>query len=441
MLINLDYQKNVKLLNTNDLLGRKYRVLKAKDTMLNRTGAGKEFLGWLNWPYDYDKEEVARIKKASEKIRKDSEVLVVIGIGGSYLGAKAVIHALSPYFSKDKGLEVIFAGNTLSSAYLDELLEYLKNKSFSINVISKSGTTTEPAIAFRLLKSLLENKYGQEAKKRIFATTDAKKGALHDMSVAEGYEMFVVPDDIGGRYSVFTAVGLLPIAAAGLDIEQLLKGAQNAKDECYREPFETNSALQYAAVRNLMYESGKKIEALVSYEPRLSFVSEWWKQLFGESEGKNHKGLFPASLTYSTDLHSLGQYIQDGERTMFETVLNIAKPASDVVMNKEKEDLDQLNYLEGMKLSEVNKKAMLGTCIAHIDGGVPNFLLNIPEINAFNLGYLMYYFMFSCGVSCYMLNINPFNQEGVESYKKNMFALLGKKGFEELKKSLEKIIG
>ena len=335
-------------------------------------------------------------------------------------------------------LPIIFVGNTLSATYTKELLTYLENKKFAINVISKSGTTTEPAIAFRLFKELLTKQVGADASKYIFATTDAKKGALRTLSTTEGYETFVVPDDVGGRYSWFTAVGLLPIACAGIDVDKLMKGAIVAYQELSSKPFEENDALKYAAMRHYLYQSDKKIEVLVSYEPKLSFISEWWKQLYGESEGKDHKGLFPASLVYSTDLHSMGQYVQDGERIMFETVLNVENPKCNVVLKKEETDLDGLNYLEGTLLEDVNKKAMQGTLFAHVDGGVPNMMINIDQIEEETMGYLLYFFMFACGVCCYMLDINPFNQPGVEDYKKNMFALLGKPGYEELKAELEK---
>ncbi len=436
-MLKFDY-KNTGLLE-KDLLAKKEEVLKAYNTLVNKTGAGNDFLGWLKWPTEYDKEEFALVKKCAEKIRKDSEVLVVIGIGGSYLGAKAVIEALKGYFPKEKELEIIFAGHTLSSTYASQLLAYLKNKDFSINVISKSGTTTEPAVAFRLFKELLVNKYGEsEAAKRIYATTDLVKGALRTQANELGYVTFNVPDDIGGRYSVFTGVGLLPIACAGVDIDALMQGALLASKDCYENDFENNEAMKYAVVRNYMYNNNKTTEILVAYEPKLSFISEWWKQLFGESEGKDGKGLFPASLVYSTDLHSLGQYVQEGKRLMFETVINVVNPEEVVLIEKADSDLDGINYLAGASLDFVNKKAMEGTVLAHVDGGVPNGIINLEKIDASHIGYLLYFFMFSCGLACYMLDINPFNQPGVESYKKNMFALLGKKGYEELKEELEK---
>lgn len=413
------------------------KALKAMRTLLEGTGPGNDFIGWVKYPKTYDKEEFARIKKAAEFIKENVDVLVVIGIGGSYLGAKAVIEAFKNYFPKEKELEIIFVGNTLSATYTKELLNYLENKKFAINVISKSGTTTEPAIAFRLFKELLTKQEGANASKYIFATTDAKKGALRTLATSEGYETFVVPDDVGGRYSWFTAVGLLPIACAGIDIDKLMHGANVAFEELSTSSFEDNIALKYAAMRHHLYQEGKKIEVLVSYEPKLSFISEWWKQLYGESEGKDHKGLFPASLVYSTDLHSMGQYVQDGERIMFETVLEVVEPKHNITLKKEETDLDGLNYLEGTLLENVNKKAMQGTLLAHVDGGVPNMVLSIDKIEEETIGYLLYFFMFACGVCCYMLDINPFNQPGVEDYKKNMFALLGKPGYEELKKELE----
>ena len=439
MSVKVNYKNIENLLSKEELLGLKENTNLARKVLVEKNGAGNDFLGWINWPIEFDKEEYARIKKAAEKIRKDSEVLVVIGIGGSYLGAKAVIEAMKNYFPTEKEVEIIFAGHTLSSTYASQLLKYLENKEFSINVISKSGTTTEPAVAFRLFKELLINKYGEkEAANRIYATTDKAKGALRVLATKEGYETFIVPDDIGGRYSWFTAVGLLPIAAAGINIDDLMNGAEAARLDAINKEFEENSALLYAACRNGLYQKGKDVEILVSYEPKLSFISEWWKQLYGESEGKDFKGVFPASLVYSTDLHSMGQYVQEGKRIMFETVLNIEKPEENIVLKKEDEDHDQLNYLEGKDLDSVNKMAMQGTILAHVDGGVPNMVLSIEEINAYNIGYLLYFFMFSCGVCCYLTGVNPFNQPGVESYKKNMFALLEKPGFETMTEELKK---
>ncbi len=435
--MNLNYKNILNFVGQNEIDANKENTLKAYNTLVNKTGAGNDFLGWIKYPYEYDQEEFARIKKAAEYIKNNADVLVVIGIGGSYLGAKAVIEAMKPYFG-NKGVEIVFCGHTLSSTYTKELLDYLKDKSFCINVISKSGTTTEPAVAFRLCKELLESKYHEEASKRIFATTDKARGALRTLATQEGYETFIVPDDIGGRYSWFTAVGLLPIACAGIDIEEIMNGSKKAYDELTSLSYEDNPALKYASIRNLLYKKNKKIEVLVTYEPKLSFISEWWKQLYGESEGKDGIGLFPASLVYSTDLHSMGQYIQEGERIMFETVLEIKNPNSDIILKADEANLDGLNYLEGKNLDSVNKMAELGTILAHVDGGVPNLVLEINKIDEYNIGYLLYFFMFSCGVCCYMQDINPFNQPGVESYKKNMFALLGKPGFEDLKKELDK---
>ena len=435
----VNYKNISNLLSNEEVLGLKESAYAARKVLVEKTGAGNDFLGWVNWTQEYDKEEYARIKKAATKIKKDSDVLVVIGIGGSYLGAKAVIEAMKNYFPTEKEVEIIFAGQTLSSTYAAQLLKYLENKDFSINVISKSGTTTEPAVAFRLFKELLETKYGKaEASKRIYATTDKAKGALRVLATQEGYETFIVPDDIGGRYSWFTAVGLLPIAAAGIDIDDLMQGAEQARLDAVNNEYEKNSCLLYAAIRNAIYNKGKDIEILVSYEPKLSFISEWWKQLYGESEGKDFKGVFPASLVYSTDLHSMGQYVQEGKRIMFETVLNVVNPEENIILKKEPVDLDQLNYLEGKDLDSVNKMAMQGTILAHVDGGVPNLVLSIDKIDAYNIGYLLYFFMFSCGVCCYLTGVNPFNQPGVESYKKNMFALLEKPGFEAMTEELKK---
>lgn len=425
-------------ISDQDLIAVKEKALKAHQTLIKKNGEGNDFLGWIHYPTEFDQEEFAKIKEAAKFIRSNAEVLVVIGIGGSYLGAKAVIEALKPYFRKSD-LEIIFCGNTLSSSYMSELLSYLENKSFCINVISKSGTTTEPAIAFRLCKELLEKKYN-DAPKRIFATTDKEKGALRVLAEKEGYTTFVVPDDIGGRYSWFTAVGLLPIACAGIDIDELIKGAKIAEDELTRLASFENSAILYAAVRHLLYKKNRKVEALVSYEPKLQYLSEWWKQLYGESEGKDGKGIFPASLIYTTDLHSMGQYIQDGEKIMFETIIHVDSPELNLTLKKDEQNLDGLNYLDGMTLDDVNKKAELGTIIAHVDGNVPNIVIHLEKIDAYHIGYLLYFFMFSCGICCYMTGVNPFNQPGVESYKKNMFALLGKPGYEVLSKEIAKKI-
>ncbi|MCM1513861.1 MAG: glucose-6-phosphate isomerase [Anaeroplasma bactoclasticum] len=436
-MLNVNYKNVLSFITEEEIKENASVVLKAKKTLLEKTGKGNDFLGWIEYPNQYDQVEFEKIKQAAKKIRQDSEVLVVIGIGGSYLGAKAVIEALQPYFSKEKGLEIIFAGNSLSATYHKELLDYLEDKDFSINVISKSGTTTEPAVAFRLYKALLTKKYQSRAAERIYATTDKEKGALRNLAIEEGYTTFVVPDDIGGRYSWFTAVGLLPIASAGIDIDALMQGAKVAYQDAVTKSYLENPALLYASIRNLLYQKGKMTEVLVTFEPKVSFISEWWKQLYGESEGKDHQGIFPASLVYSTDLHSMGQYIQDGKRMMFETVINIDKPSSDILLQKEPTDLDGLNYLEGRNLDSVAKKAMQGTILAHVDGEVPNLVLNIEQLDAYHLGYLLYFFMFACGVSGYILGVNPFNQPGVEDYKKNMFALLGKPGYEELLKKLK----
>jgi glucose-6-phosphate isomerase len=402
-------------------------------------------LGWIDLPIDYDKEEFSRIQKAAAKIQADSEVLLVIGIGGSYLGARAAIEFLRHSFynsvSKEirKTPEIYFCGNNISSNYMNHLIEVIGDRDYSINIISKSGTTTEPAIAFRVFKKLLNEKYGRkEAAKRIYATTDKARGALKNLATEEGYESFVVPDDVGGRYSVLTAVGLLPIAVSGADIVKLMEGAASMRSYCMDLPFEENGALKYAAVRNILLRKGKGIEILVNYEPSLHFVSEWWKQLYGESEGKDQKGIFPASVDFTTDLHSMGQFIQDGQRTMFETVINVEKSATEIILEEEEVDLDGLNYLAGKSVDFVNKSAMKGTLLAHTDGNVPNLSVTLPEQNEFYLGELFYFFEFACGVSGYLLGVNPFDQPGVESYKKNMFALLGKPGFEAQREELLK---
>lgn len=414
-------------------------INQAHKTLKFKSGKGNDFLGWVDLPSNYDKEEFKRILSASRKIRKQAKILIVIGIGGSYLGAKSALEMLTPYFAQRKKLEVIFAGHQMSSTYLNELVEYVKNKDFAVNVISKSGTTTEPAVAFRVFKKLLEEKYGLEgAKDRIYATTDKTKGALRTLAVENSYETFIVPDDIGGRYSVLTAVGLLPIAAAGIDIREMMKGAKAAKSEYKSADIEKNDVYKYVAIRNMLYRSNKAIEMLINYEPSLTYFSEWWKQLFGESEGKDRQGLFVASANFSTDLHSLGQYIQDGRRLMFETILNVDTPAKEIYIEKEKSDLDGLNYLAGKSLDFVNKKAFEGTLLAHEEGLVPNIVITIPKIDAFAFGYLVYFFELACGVSGYVLGVNPFDQPGVEAYKKNMFALLGKPGYETLKAELEK---
>lgn len=423
----------------------KANVETAKKTLTEKTGAGNDFLGWIDLPVNYDKQEFAAIKKAAEKIRKDSEVLVVIGIGGSYLGARAAISFLKHSFynrvSKEirQTPEIYYAGNSISSTYLAHLLDVIGERDFSINIISKSGTTTEPAIAFRVLKKKLEGKYGKkEAAARIYATTDKSRGALKNLATEEGYETFVVPDDVGGRFSVLTGVGLLPIAASGADIDKLMEGAAAMREQCLDSAYEDNDALRYAALRNILYHKGKNIEVLANYEPNIHYVSEWWKQLFGESEGKDQKGIFPASVDLTTDLHSMGQFIQDGSRLMFETVLEVETPACEIILEEEAVDLDGLNYLAGQSMDYINKNAMKGTLLAHTDGNVPNLLIKVPEQNEYCLGQLFYFFEFACGVSGYLLGVNPFNQPGVESYKKNMFALLGKPGFEKEREELLK---
>lgn len=415
----------------------KKEVVQAHSVLRSKNGAGNDFLGWLDLPVAFDNREFSKIKQAAAKIRKQSQVLLAIGIGGSYLGAKSAIEMLKRYFNQP-GCEVIFVGNQISSTYASQLLDYLKDKDFSINVISKSGTTTEPAIAFRIFKDYMEKRYGkEESKKRIFATTDKAKGALKTLATAEGYETFVVPDDVGGRFSVLTPVGLLPIAASGVDIDEMMEGAKKAYIDYMNEDVEENDALKYALVRNALYRSGKKIEMLVNYEPKLNYFSEWWKQLYGESEGKDGKGIWITSASFSTDLHSLGQMIQQGERTLFETVINIEEPEENITIEPSEDNLDGLNFLAGKTMDYVNKMAMSGTMIAHVDGGVPNIRISVPNISAYTYGYMVYFFELACGVSAYTLGVNPFNQPGVENYKKNMFALLGKPGYEELQKELE----
>ena len=442
--LSLDLSNVSSFVSEEKLMGMEAEVKAAVKTLEEETGAGNDFLGWINLPTDYDKEEFDRIKKAAEKIKSDSDVLVVVGIGGSYLGARAAIELLSHTFynklSKEerKAPEVYFAGNSISGTYLAHLIQIIGDRDFSVNVISKSGTTTEPAIAFRIFKEMLEKKYGvEEARKRIYATTDAAKGALKKLSTEEGYETFTIPDNVGGRFSVLTPVGLLPIAAAGISIDDLMAGAREAQND-YKAEFKNNDCYKYAAVRNLLLRDGKAIELLINYEPKVHFVAEWWKQLFGESEGKDGKGLFPASVDLSTDLHSMGQYIQDGQRILFETLIDVVSPDADVVIPFDEADLDGLNYIAGKGMNFVNQKAMEGTQLAHVDGGVPNIRIAVPKMDAFNLGYLFYFFEKACGVSGYLLDVNPFNQPGVEAYKKNMFALLGKAGYEKEAEVLNK---
>ena len=445
MKLNFSYQFAKNFFNEDELKQIKPYVELANEVLTSKTGAGNDFLGWVDLPETYDKDEFARIKKAAEKIKNDSEVLVVIGIGGSYLGAKAAIEFLSHSFynnlpkDKRKTPEIYFAGTNMSGVYLQHLIEVVGDRDFSVNVISKSGTTTEPAIAFRVFKKMLEEKYGkEEAAKRIYATTDKAKGALKTLATAEGYETFVVPDNVGGRFSVLTAVGLLPIAAAGIDIDDLMAGAKDAMNDFANKNMDENQALQYAAVRNILHRKGKDLELMVNYEPRVHYLAEWWKQLFGESEGKEGKGLYPTSADFSADLHSLGQYIQQGQRLFFETVVSIGKPEVEFVIESDKENLDGLNFIAGKTLDYVNKKATDGVILAHIDGNVPNLGVNIPEATPYHLGYTFYFFEKACGVSGYLLGVNPFDQPGVEAYKKNMFALLGKPGYEEAGKELEK---
>lgn len=443
--VTFDYSKATGFISDHEVESMKKIALQAKDTLLGREGAGNDFLGWIDLPVNYDKEEFDRIKKAAAKIQGDSEVLLVIGIGGSYLGARAAIEFLrhSFYNVVDKEIrktpEIYFVGNSISSTYIRHLMDVIGDRDFSINMISKSGTTTEPAIAFRVFKEMLETKYGKvEASKRIYATTDKVRGSLKNLANEEGYESFVVPDDVGGRFSVLTAVGLLPIAVSGADIDKLMEGAAEGRRMALEADFEENDAVKYAALRNILLRKGKGIEILANYEPSVHYVSEWWKQLYGESEGKDQKGIFPASVDLTTDLHSMGQFIQDGSRTMFETVINIETSREEIILKEEPVDLDGLNYLAGKSVDFVNKSAMNGTILAHTDGQVPNFMVNIPEINEFYLGELFYFFEFACGVSGYLLGVNPFNQPGVESYKKNMFALLGKPGYEAQREELLK---
>lgn len=443
--VTFDYSKAAGFISPEEIQNMKGAVLGAKEVLLSKTGAGNDFLGWIDLPVDYDKEEFDRIKKAAAKIQSDSDVLLVIGIGGSYLGARAAIEFLTHSFynvldkEDRKTPEIYFVGNSISSKYIKDLQDVLKGKDFSINIISKSGTTTEPAIAFRVFKEMLIEKYGrEEANKRIYATTDKARGALKSLANQEGYESFVVPDDVGGRFSVLTAVGLLPIAVSGADIDKLMEGAAYGRTKALDTPYEENPALLYAAIRNILLRKGKNVEIVANYEPSLHYVSEWWKQLYGESEGKDQKGIFPAAVDLTTDLHSMGQFIQDGARIMFETVINVEDSAAEVVLKEEEIDTDGMNYLAGKNVDFVNKSAMNGTMLAHTDGQVPNLKVNVPEQNAYYLGQLFYFFEFACGISGYLLGVNPFNQPGVESYKRNMFALLGKPGYEAEREALMK---
>ncbi|MDQ0150646.1 glucose-6-phosphate isomerase [Eubacterium multiforme] len=442
--LSLDLSKVSPYLNMEEIDNMGHLVESAHKTLHEGTGAGNDFLGWIDLPVNYDKVEFRRIQEAAKRIQETSDVLIVIGIGGSYLGARAAIEMLTNNFynvlSKEdrKTPQIFYVGNNISATYMNQLLQAIKGKDISVNVISKSGTTTEPAIAFRIFKDLLEKKYGkEEAKKRIYATTDASKGALKTLADAEGYETYVIPDDVGGRYSVLTAVGLLPIAAAGINIEEMMNGAQDAR-EAYKTPsLKDNDCYKYAAVRNALYNKGKNIEILVNYEPSLHYFNEWWKQLYGESEGKDNKGIFPAAVDFSTDLHSMGQYIQEGRRDLFETVLHVEKAEESVIIEATEDNIDGLNFLAGKDMNFVNQKAFEGTLLAHNDGGVPNMVVNIPELTPYYFGQLVYFFEKACGISAYLLGINPFNQPGVEAYKKNMFALLGKPGYEDMKAELE----
>ncbi|KPU27147.1 glucose-6-phosphate isomerase [Caloranaerobacter sp. TR13] len=439
--ITLDYSNA--LIKKHELEYMKDQISFAHKMLHEKKGPGNDFLGWVDYPINYDKDEFERIKLAAERIKETSDVFIVVGIGGSYLGARAAIEALSHSFynilpkNKRKTPEIYFVGNNISGTYLRHLLDIIEGKDISINVISKSGTTTEPAIAFRILKEYMEKKYGrEEARKRIYATTDKVKGALRKLAEEEGYETFVIPDDVGGRFSIFTPVGLLPIAVAGIDIDKIMEGAKAGREEYMVEDLGKNPCYQYAALRNILYRKGKDIEILVNYEPALHYLAEWWKQLYGESEGKDGKGIFPASVEFSTDLHSLGQYIQDGKRNLFETVINIVNPKEDIEIPENEKNLDGLNYLKGKTMDFVNKRAFEGTLLAHTDGSVPNIVINVPEMNEYYFGKFIYFFEKACGISGYILGVNPFDQPGVEAYKKNMFALLGKPGFEDLREEL-----
>lgn len=445
MSISFDYSNALNFLKTEELDHLSEFVNVAHNRLHEKRGAGSDFLGWVDLPVNYDKEEFARIKAAAERIKEHSDVLVVIGIGGSYLGAKSAIDALSHSFHNQisGNTQIYFAGQNISSTYISHLLEVIEGKDISVNVISKSGTTTEPAIAFRIFKDYLEKRYGkEEARNRIFATTDQARGALKKLADEEGYETFVIPDDVGGRYSVLTAVGLLPIAVAGLDIDRMMEGAQAAYSTFNNPDLSSNECYQYAAVRNILYQKGSAIELLVNYEPSLQYVSEWWKQLYGESEGKDQKGLFPASINLTTDLHSMGQYVQEGRRNLIETVLQVKKPKIEITIQADQDNIDGLNYLAGKTMDEVNKKAFQGTVLAHVDGGVPNLVIELDEMDEYRFGEMVYFFEKACAISGYLLGVNPFDQPGVEAYKKNMFALLGKPGYEaeraELEKSLSK---
>lgn len=441
--VTFQYDKALDFFNEEELYAVASQISAAHKTISDRDGLGNDFLGWVDLPVNYDKAEFARIKAAAEKIRNNSDVLIVIGIGGSYLGAKAAIDFVTgPFYNYTAKTQIIFAGNNISPNYLNSILECIEGKDVSVNVISKSGTTTEPAIAFRVFKKYLEDKYGKEgARERIFATTDKAKGALKDLATSEGYETFVVPDDVGGRFSVLTAVGLLPIAVCGADIDAMMQGAADAREMYSKDDLKDNECYQYATVRNILHRKGKDIELMVNYDPELQYFTEWWKQLYGESEGKDKKGIFPAGVCFSTDLHSMGQYIQDGRRLMFETVLYVEESKTDVLIGEDKDNVDGLNFLAGKGMDFVNKKAFEGTFLAHNDGGVPNLIIKLKKLDEYTFGQLVYFFEKACGISGYMLGVNPFNQPGVESYKKNMFALLGKPGYENEKAILEERLG
>lgn len=442
--LTLDLSKAMPYLQEHEITNLQPFVNEAHKMLHEGTGAGNDFLGWVDLPVNYSKEEFARIKKAAEKIRSNSDALIVIGIGGSYLGARAAIEMLTHTFygslSKDKrkAPAIFYIGNNISSTYMADLLEAIEGIDISVNVISKSGTTTEPAIAFRIFKDLMEKKYGKEgAKERIFATTDAARGALKTLADAEGYETFVIPDNVGGRFSVLTAVGLLPISVAGISIDEMMQGAADAREEYSSTDLNKNTAYRYAAARNALYAKGKTTEMIVNFEPCLHYFGEWWKQLFGESEGKDNKGIFPAAADFSTDLHSMGQYIQEGLRVLTETFINIEKPRKNITIESNEDNLDGLNFLAGKTMDFVNNQALRGTVLAHSDGKVPAMIINVPELTAYYFGYMVYFFEKACGMSGYLLAVNPFDQPGVEAYKKNMFALLGKPGFEEMKAELE----
>lgn len=433
--VNFDYSNALKFVAAHEIESMKFTAMNAAERLKSRKGEGNDFLGWIDLPVNYDKEEFARIKKAAAKIQSDSDVLLVIGIGGSCLGARAAIEFLRHEFYNEmtkearKTPQIYYVGNSMSGTYIEDVIDLLGDKDFSINIISKSGTTTEPAIAFRIFLEILEKKYGKEgAAKRVYSTTDKARGALKTLSDSAGYECFVIPDDVGGRFSVLTAVGLLPIAVSGADIDKLMEGAAAYREIALNNDYENNSAIQYAALRNILYRKGKSVEILVNYEPSMHYISEWWKQLYGESEGKDQKGIMPASVDLTTDLHSMGQFIQDGSRIKFETVLKLETPRRDFTLKSQENNLDGLNYLAGKTMDYVNKCAMEGTMAAHIEGGVPNFIINIPQQDEFYLGQLFYFFEFAVGVSGYINGINPFDQPGVEFYKSNMFKLLGKPG-------------